>query len=533
MPFYAIYTIADFCLLLDQVFCKVWFVCNFTFCAESALTLLLLSYDRLLLVKFGDRYSIKVTKKWTLIKIALSWIIAFTVYGPAIIVWGVFEGSSGFTAENGNLTYGTGNSTTENGSSGVGCLKCDLELAQCPEYTLVTSFIECVVPFKGLLIINGVIYYKIRGLISKNAKNGREIKRRKGNDTKDTTLDDDFKTSYIQTDKKNVPKLEGLGIPNTGYQQNESLESISSECKNASNIDVIEENDKLETNLITEDASVTNRGDTCIKRHTEEDSDSIMRHVEETSDDMESRNVEQDSDEILISVLGVMERHGSGILRSKSLKRQQESSPRQSLQVVMQNNESASNIKSTATTSNDEAVGATSSSYELTNTLRKRLSNYASKVICARNEADDVTLETLTENQTSIHQEAEHTKESFREVNVDSAINERKYSELASAIELTISRIRQSRKAASFLIGLVLVFYICWLPYTIVTIIISFCTECVGFTAYEILTWLLWVKSAVNPFLYAYNSSRYRYNFKRFLTCCKANSISEASETSQ
>ena len=73
-------------------------------------------------------------------------------------------------------------------------------------------------------------------------------------------------------------------------------------------------------------------------------------------------------------------------------------------------------------------------------------------------------------------------------------------------------------KAAKFLAMLVVAFLIFWAPYTITTIIISFCEDCVNKSLYEFFNFVLWMKSTVNPFLYAYNSPRYRKHFKTFLT---------------
>ena len=93
---------------------------------------------------------------------------------------------------------------------------------------------------------------------------------------------------------------------------------------------------------------------------------------------------------------------------------------------------------------------------------------------------------------------------------------------LRSRKDHSSSRTKRESKSARFLATLVVVFLICWTPYTAITIIISFCRhDCVGTSWYEATNWFLWLKSAINPFLYAMNSSRYRYNFRRFLFCLK------------
>ncbi|XP_066302324.1 histamine H3 receptor-like [Branchiostoma lanceolatum] len=80
------------------------------------------------------------------------------------------------------------------------------------------------------------------------------------------------------------------------------------------------------------------------------------------------------------------------------------------------------------------------------------------------------------------------------------------------------------RRLAVNLTVLLLVFFVCWCPYMIGTMILSQCVSCIdyysmGFTA---LDWLLWANSAINPFLYAYCSPRFREGVSRLLpTCCR------------
>ncbi|XP_053378532.1 histamine H3 receptor-like [Mercenaria mercenaria] len=82
-------------------------------------------------------------------------------------------------------------------------------------------------------------------------------------------------------------------------------------------------------------------------------------------------------------------------------------------------------------------------------------------------------------------------------------------------IAITINR---KMKSAKLLAILVLTFLLFWSPYTITTVVISICNNCVNWSLYEFFNWLLWMKSAVNPLLYAFNSPRYRQCFRRYMT---------------
>jgi histamine receptor H3 len=99
----------------------------------------------------------------------------------------------------------------------------------------------------------------------------------------------------------------------------------------------------------------------------------------------------------------------------------------------------------------------------------------------------------------------------------------------ASVNNTDIVRNRKDIKAARFLAMLVIVFGVTWGPYTIATIIISVCEPCVNINLYEVLNWLLWSKASLNPFLYAYNSVRFRKNFKAML-CCERKRTSRGSD---
>ncbi|KAL8599046.1 hypothetical protein ACOMHN_006855 [Nucella lapillus] len=76
---------------------------------------------------------------------------------------------------------------------------------------------------------------------------------------------------------------------------------------------------------------------------------------------------------------------------------------------------------------------------------------------------------------------------------------------------------KQERRVAMILVGLVVALVVFWLPYSLTTILLVACSDCVNADAYDVFNWMLWMKSCVNPFLYAYNSPRFRHNFQQLL----------------
>ncbi|KAM7410355.1 hypothetical protein PAMA_001680 [Pampus argenteus] len=94
-----------------------------------------------------------------------------------------------------------------------------------------------------------------------------------------------------------------------------------------------------------------------------------------------------------------------------------------------------------------------------------------------------------------------------------------------------VSRLSRDKKIAKSLAIIVCIFGICWAPYTLLMIIRAACSgECVPHYWYEITFWLLWLNSAINPFLYPLCHSSFRRAFTKIL-CPKRQSVQPQIET--
>ena len=530
VPVHAANTLADHCWLKEEAFCMLWYAC-ITLCTQSALTLLFLSYDRLLLIKFAHRYPFKVTLKNAVIKIIISWIIACLVYASAILGMGVFAKKSvNYTPTVENIT-----TTIRNDISTSGCETCNLEVAHSPEYTLIGAFLECVVPFKGLLIINGIIFFKIRRLLAKDVKYGNEIEHLHRIDTSDTQLED--KSTDNNKGKKKSPRPES-GVLNNAYLDPTETEHRVSE--NTDKTELVADNENKVTPNIKNEVSDIENTDDNSRRVTTEQSD--VNRLSGGTDD----------GEILVSVLGVIEKYGGGDSKSSTLSRQVKCSPSTSLGEGMDVIELESALNPSNPIGNDDGADSNDDAMDIiqiepslelsdqhSNEDQNKSEpdpnngNEAMSVIELNDQEEcetEIVISDDTESKTStINEEVEseqiaenNVKEIHTEDTGDSFGQVIIASELDGDNQSVSSRIRSSAKAVSFLATLVFVFIICWSPYRVATLLISFCEPgqvCVDVTTYELLTWLLWVKSAINPFLYAYNNSLYRYHFKRFLSC--------------
>ncbi|KAK4293695.1 hypothetical protein Pmani_033625 [Petrolisthes manimaculis] len=88
-------------------------------------------------------------------------------------------------------------------------------------------------------------------------------------------------------------------------------------------------------------------------------------------------------------------------------------------------------------------------------------------------------------------------------------------------IKLQVKRFRMETKAAKTLGIIVGVFILCWLPFFTMYLIRGICSQCVIWDLlFDILFWLGYCNSAVNPFIYALFSKDFRYAFKTILCKC-------------
>ena len=139
MPFYAVYTLKSYAWPFGYHFCKAYMVIDFALCLESILTIIIISLDRLLLLKYGPHYTHRETTTVAIVKIVLSWIVAISLYTPAIIGWDLW----------------TGEDTVEEGD-------CDVQFAHDLAFTASTAVVEFAIPFIAIGILNLLIYIEIR-----------------------------------------------------------------------------------------------------------------------------------------------------------------------------------------------------------------------------------------------------------------------------------------------------------------------------------------------------------------------------------
>jgi histamine receptor H3 len=84
--------------------------------------------------------------------------------------------------------------------------------------------------------------------------------------------------------------------------------------------------------------------------------------------------------------------------------------------------------------------------------------------------------------------------------------------------------LKRDRRAARSLATLIIIYFICWAPYTIFTVLISFndqnWNEDDYFIPYEAVIWMLWLNSSLNPILYALTVPAFQQAYKKILCRC-------------
>ncbi|XP_063154840.1 histamine H3 receptor [Candoia aspera] len=76
-------------------FCKLWLVMDYLLCTTSVFNIVLISYDRFLSVTRAVSYRAQQgDAKQAVFKMVIVWVLAFLLYGPAIISWEYISGRS-------------------------------------------------------------------------------------------------------------------------------------------------------------------------------------------------------------------------------------------------------------------------------------------------------------------------------------------------------------------------------------------------------------------------------------------------------
>ncbi|XP_063281730.1 histamine H3 receptor [Pelobates fuscus] len=75
--------------------CKLWLVLDYLLCTSSVFNIVLISYDRFISVTRAVSYRAQQTNsRSAVLKMSMVWLLAFLLYGPAILTWEYIAGTS-------------------------------------------------------------------------------------------------------------------------------------------------------------------------------------------------------------------------------------------------------------------------------------------------------------------------------------------------------------------------------------------------------------------------------------------------------
>ncbi|TRZ17611.1 hypothetical protein HGM15179_009473 [Zosterops borbonicus] len=81
--------------IFGRSLCKLWLVADYLLCTSSVFNIVLISYDRFLSVTRAVAYRAQQgNTRQAVLKMVLVWVLAFLLYGPAIISWEYISGQS-------------------------------------------------------------------------------------------------------------------------------------------------------------------------------------------------------------------------------------------------------------------------------------------------------------------------------------------------------------------------------------------------------------------------------------------------------
>ncbi|XP_023854568.1 histamine H3 receptor-like [Salvelinus sp. IW2-2015] len=81
--------------VLGRTLCKLWLLMDYLLCTASVFNIVLISYDRFLSVTRAVKYRAQQSMTHhAVVKMVTVWVLAFLLYGPAIIFWELVMGKS-------------------------------------------------------------------------------------------------------------------------------------------------------------------------------------------------------------------------------------------------------------------------------------------------------------------------------------------------------------------------------------------------------------------------------------------------------
>ena len=139
IPFFNIWELHTETWIFGEVVCKLWNIVDYTATTQSAMAIVLISFDRVILVSKGLKYRKYITLRLTLFLIVSSWIWSFSLNSiPILFSDTVIEPWVDYQ------------------------YSCDFAILYKTIYKVTATIFSFVLPFTCLFIFNGIVYNNIR-----------------------------------------------------------------------------------------------------------------------------------------------------------------------------------------------------------------------------------------------------------------------------------------------------------------------------------------------------------------------------------
>ena len=424
--FYIIYCVNYWSWSLGRAMCKLNLCIDFTLCTVTVFLLVVISWNRLILVNTGLLYPQHETKKVALVKLLVVWIFPILLFYPALIGWDYWVGKS-ILKDN----------------------KCDPEFSKNIEFTVVTSVVQFYFPFIAIAALNWTIY--------------RKITTRSWMPHKDTF-------SPIHTSSVVLVDQASTNAEVNDHDNPDGNSSSKCEGKHSFKPDS-DEQDRDTHDRDTQDRDTQNR-DT-------QDRDTQDRDTQDR--DTQHRDTQ----------------HRGRQNRDSQVKDSQDRDT--------QNRDTQDRDTQNRDTQNRDTQDRDTQDRDTQN----------------RDTQDRDTQNRDTQNRDTQVKDSQDRDTQDRDTQ-DRDTQDRDTQVKDSQVKDSQDRYMHDRTVAKALALLVVVFAVCWVPYSVITIIRSLCYNCFKHKNFLLpyIFCLNWSKSCINPFLYAYSSRGFRKNMKEILSLC-------------
>ncbi len=461
--------------------CKVMLAFDYVICAESVCTIVLISHDRYLVVTQGARYNLIQTNRRVLIKICATWLWSCVIQVPPIVGWEYWRGYT--MVPEGN---------------------CYREFSNDTIVTLISQLLTFAIPLTIVSVFSSLTIFELR----KRYRKGAAVKMRQDKLVQNTLFSKGADLQLFDVDTSDTDARIG-GSGNTDPFTHCACGAVN-------------------------DHTGTNPGASANAGEHKQAGGSINTGANEQS--VESvystgRLHMSESIQSTRSVHAIRSLHDTGIVHARgsvqytgniydteclqSTESEHVTGTVQSIGSVIRG--SVYSIGSMHSTGSVHYAGCiySTQSVQPTENVYSRGNKHATDCVHVRrsvHSTDSVDIETndnstFNDNTSNIKNE----QVPIEEVTIRHLTNN-------TAKGTCNAQISTTTKATWSLVLVIIVFMICWLPSSVLSVVHTYCNGCVNLAIFEFVDLILWFNSSLNPLIYFVSNKKLRQSFISMIT---------------